>query len=213
MSDNSACVNAAPGISAMELSMWKIAFYQVASFFVLWGEFSILVLYTRRDWRSDAPNVGLQISLSCQAIYILWYECMRLFSCVAQAQSCTRNRGLSGSIYRQCMATIVLVMMGSSTAIVILNLNFFVVQLPAIGLHKPIEITRKMISFDIGQIWLTRLNVRKFKYSPPAWLFLNTIWLAVLSEWCRCRMESVGALARKSTYSMGTLCIRGSHVQ
>lgn len=71
-----------------------------------------------------------------------------------------RKRGLRNCLSRQCMAASVMIMLAANTAIIIIQLEFYIMQLPAIGLETPPEILQKMDPYHIGLTWLVRLNVR-----------------------------------------------------
>jgi hypothetical protein len=71
---------------------------------------------------------------------------------------CTRKRGLRSSASRQCLLVIVVVMLGSTTASVVIQLNFYIVQIPSLGVDTPFEVIRQIKHYSIGTNWLTRLN-------------------------------------------------------
>jgi hypothetical protein len=71
-----------------------------------------------------------------------------------------RNRGLSDSRSRQFLTSIVIVMLVSNTAMNFIGLEFYIIQLPYIGVDawQP-DVTRKLLIYDVGHNWLSRLNV------------------------------------------------------
>lgn len=85
----------------------------------------------------------------------------------------TRKRGLRNSGSRQCMTSIVVIMLFSSTALVIIGLEFYVVQLPTIGMDNPPDVAHQLVRYGIGQAWIARLNVSSFYISS----FVSSNWL------------------------------------
>lgn len=57
------------------------------------------------------------------------------------------------------MSAMVFFMLISSTANVILSLEFFIVQVPTIGVETSPDVMRKLTACDISSIWLARFNV------------------------------------------------------
>lgn len=66
---------------------------------------------------------------------------------------------MRGSVSRQWMSAIVLVMLAASTSLVIIGLEFYIIQLPSIGLENPPEVDRQLVYYETVRTWLIRLNV------------------------------------------------------
>lgn len=94
-------------------------------------------------------------------LFGLWYSLRVYISNLVLMMWISRARkyGLRNSLSRQSMSVIVIIMLVSCTAIVILNLEFYIVQLPAIGLDTPPDVAQKLILSNISQTWLAGLNV------------------------------------------------------
>lgn len=106
-------------------------------------------------------TIGLHVALACHGVYLLWYVILSSLILFISNTLYPRNRGLRNSRSRQGMLIIVLLMLASDTTHVFLNLQFYIVQLPTIGIPgMPPDVLQKMVLFEIGESWLIRMNVR-----------------------------------------------------
>lgn len=71
-----------------------------------------------------------------------------------------RKSGLRDNMSRRCMSAVVLMMVISCTVLIFFNLELYIAQIPVVvgGGIEP-GVGRKLVVFNICQVWLTRLNV------------------------------------------------------
>lgn len=54
----------------------------------------------------------------------------------------------------------VVIMLASSSANVVLLLEFYLIQLPTLGVEVlPSDVLRRLVAYNLGTSWLSRLNV------------------------------------------------------
>jgi len=109
---------------------------------------------------SIRTRTGLQITLTIHAIAILWYDAPSIL--VRFLTLCgIRKRGLQ-TLARQVTSAILLLMLASSTASVIINLQWNIIHLNILGPNPPdrLDGAQQMIVCDVCLAWLIGANVR-----------------------------------------------------
>ena len=147
------------------------SFCQVATLFVLWGEWKMPLLYLVIYHAHDAQDF---ISSSLAMLFICYGRSFCFLHVSWSSSSSRRKRGTSmhKSNPRQCMSGIVILMLTVSTAYAILSMKFYIMQIPSgMAREPPPGLLRRLLEYDVALCWLSRLNVSgrmcsNLKYYP-----------------------------------------------